>query len=48
MVKFIKDYKFRTVTILKNNSIIAVVSLDDLKELVNNFELDTQLSKDLR
>ncbi|WP_338630430.1 hypothetical protein [Clostridium baratii] len=42
MIKFIKDYKTRTVTIMKNDKFVARVSLDDLKELVNNFDLDIQ------
>nr|DAP71900.1 MAG TPA: hypothetical protein [Caudoviricetes sp.] len=48
MVKFIKDYKFRTVKIIKNDKEIATVSLDDLKELVNNFDLDIQICKDIK
>lgn len=46
MIKFIKDYKFRTVTIFKNNKFIARVSLNDLKELVNNFDLDIQICEE--
>lgn len=48
MVKFIKDYKFRTVTIVKNDKVVAVVSLDELKELVNIFDLDIQICEDLK
>jgi hypothetical protein len=48
VVKFIKDYKFRTVKIIKNDKEIATVSLDDLKELVNNFDLDIQICKDIK
>lgn len=36
MIKFIKEYKTRTVTIMKNDKFVARVSLDELKELVDN------------
>lgn len=48
MIKFIKDYKFRTVKIIKNNKEIATVSLDELKELVNNFDLDIQVCEEIK
>lgn len=47
MIKLIKNYKAKTVNIYKlingDYKIIAIIDLDDVKELVNNFDLDIQI-----
>jgi len=47
MIKLIKNYKTRTVNVFKlineDYKLIAVVSLDEVKDLVNNFDLDIQI-----
>lgn len=48
MIKFVKCYKTRTVAILKDETLVAKVSLDELKDLVNNFDVDVCHCIDLK
>jgi len=47
MIKLIKNYKSRTISIYKRKKdkefmLIAIIDLDEVKELANNFDLDIQ------
>jgi hypothetical protein len=52
MIKLVKNYNTRTIAIYKQGKdkeyrLVAIVDLDEVKELANNFDLDIQYCKNM-